>query len=143
MSIGTATTRRPDQDRVSEKPGDASQMCPTGHISSKVADLDAQITAARKHLAWLLAEKRFANDAALATKLLPVLAIAVGDDPFLADFISETQDATICFVIGRRSTKSIGRLLSRIEGLPFGGYVVVKDGRLHNRRQWRVRRAIS
>jgi len=107
------------------------------------ADLQQQIAELRRQLAQLEAQARSARDAALATALLPALAFAVGDEPFQADDISEAREPNIRYVVGRCSTRSIGKFLCRIQGRPFGGYVIVDVGKVFNRRQWRLQRIVS
>jgi hypothetical protein len=83
-------------------------------------------------------------DAALGARLLQALALALDPDtPFQSDFLSESRDVNLRFIVAGRSTKTIGRLLSRIEGVPLGGFVLVADGMVNGRRQWIVRRIVS
>jgi hypothetical protein len=100
---------------------------------ARIATLEQQIVYARL----------LPGDATLATTLLPALAVALGEESFLSDFLSDTRDPNLRFIIGRRSTKSVGGFLRRIEGLAFNGWMIVGDGKLHNRRQWRVRRVVT
>ncbi len=83
------------------------------------------------------------GDAALGTRLLHALAIVLDPDtPFQSDFVSESRDANLRYIVGGRSTRKIGRLLSRIEGISLDGLVLVADGMVNNRRQWIVRRIV-
>jgi hypothetical protein len=103
---------------------------------------DARIAALTQQLADNR-EGLLPGDRALAHALLPALALELGDECFLADFIAETQSANLRAIVGARGTKSVGRFLSRIAGLTFDGLTIVGDGKLHNRRQWRVRRVVA
>jgi hypothetical protein len=81
-------------------------------------------------------------DDTLALQLVPALALILDDTPFMADFVSDTQDPNIRFIVGKRSARSIGKFLSRIKGRTFGDYVIIADGKSYNRHQWRLRRAV-
>jgi hypothetical protein len=84
------------------------------------------------------------DDAPLAMRLLPALHIEIGAEWFESDFLSETQDANLRFIVGTRSSKSVGKFLRRIAGLEFNGHVLDADtGKRRNRRQWRVRQIVS
>jgi hypothetical protein len=109
--------------------------------SRRTDDRRERIAHHRREIARLEREERDDADAALANALLPVLAIAIGDEVFESDFVSESRDASLRFIIGTRSTMSVGKFLGRIKDRTFAGFVVVVEhGRLHNRTQWRLRR---
>jgi hypothetical protein len=120
-------------------------------VDARVERLEREVHELRDRLAAVEARDAaraaglLAGDAALAIALLPALDVVLGGaDPFLADFVSDTRDPNVRFILGRRrSTKSIGKWLARIEGHAFAGFVVVDAGKVRNCRQWRLQRVLT
>lgn len=110
-------------------------------LEARIATLEARESArdGRQRLAGL---RR--GDAALGARLLAALAIVLDpDSSFQSDFVGDSRDSNLRYIVDGRSTKKLGRLLARIEGVPLGEFVLVADGRVNNRRQWIVRRVVS
>jgi hypothetical protein len=121
--MATTTIVRPDVSRE-----EFDDLC------RRFAALEQQVADRRNGL--------LPGDASLATALLPALAIVLGGEAFLADFVADVQDPNVRFIAGHRSTQAIGKFLARIQGRAFGGFLLAPDGRVHNRRQWRLRRVV-
>src|SRR6516225_4154358 len=91
-------------------------------MDARIERLERQLVELRERLAAVEARDAaratglLPGDAALAIALLPALDVVLGAAPFLADFISETRDPAVHYIVGCRSTRSVGRFLARIAG---------------------------
>lgn len=135
-----------DQLRAATPPRPTSVTADAG-VRARLEALEARIAALEAQEAARTQRQRIAGlrrgDQALAAQLLPALAFRLGSCEFLSDYLSETRDPNLRYIVAGRSTKTIGRLLSRIEGVAFGDDVLEAAGKVNNRRQWRVRRIVS
>jgi hypothetical protein len=69
------------------------------------------------------------GDAALLGKLVIALRSLLGsDEEFIARDLAETTHPIVRELLGNRSKKSIGRLLSRACDVPIGDYMIIARG---------------
>lgn len=73
------------------------------------------------------------------SRLLPAIGGAVGDDLFLASEIASHRSPAVRVGRGTLTTRQIGRLLKRAEGIEVDGYVVSREGAEGGAVLWRVR----
>jgi hypothetical protein len=109
-------------------------------VEQRVAALEAT-EAARQQRQRLKGLRR--GDAALVARLLAAIAQAWATTPFLSEHLHESLDVNLRYLLAGRSTRKIGRLLGRAEGMPFGAFVVEAAGKVGNRRQWVVKKVVE
>ena len=74
--------------------------------------------------------------------LLPVVAAVVGPDGFLVRELLQLESPGLALVLAGCSSRSLGRLLRRGEGVPVGGYVVERLGQESGAVLWRVLKVV-
>lgn len=125
-----------------------SYLPPSDPIEALLREILAEVRGLRADFALQRQAPRSArllsrDDRALLARLLPAIAGVLGSEQFTSRDLAATSAPGLRFVLRGLSVKSIGRLLSRSEGVPIDGWLVERCGVEINVALWRVVATVS
>jgi len=107
-------------------------------LEQRIAQLEQRLVALEAARASRRAARRRRGDAAVLARLVPALRALIGSAEFAACDLAETRDVTVRAALGTSSPKTIGRLLTRADGVEIDGCVIVACGDERGARLYRL-----
>jgi hypothetical protein len=103
-------------------------------VQIRVLELERRVRALEAAEAARRRSRLRPGDVPALAKILPAVIGALGSEPFVSsDLVELARDNVGLAAVLGRSSKQLGRLFARAEGLELGGYLVERGARC-----WRV-----